>query len=310
MAQVLQLSPRFKRGIGHFQNVQGSPQFISLSEIIYVAGQHLVIEHVESKLQLRFIALPHHGSSLLCVSLIKGQYAAISFSNENPCIGLWNLKESSDKVEMIHVGTDVQCMCFSCDGKYIVYVVKESDHPKVAIWDIELRKNGKNPYSLNDVGSNVYLISANPIEALCFALGGLELLRIVNYSELSESWESMDYNLSPDLAVLSLVWLNYNTLLVGSNDGTLLVADSKQIKARYEALTLDNLDISLKRNPHMSTNVKQRQHCFRHVDLKWSPCYVAISDHAVLSIATYHEGFALVCLPNFIILMKQGSENK
>lgn len=66
----------------------------------------------------------------------------------------------------------------------------------------------------------------------------------------------MDYNLSPDLAVLSLVWLNYNTLLVGSNDGTLLVADSKQIKARYEALTLDNLDISLKRNPHMSTNVK------------------------------------------------------
>lgn len=134
-------------------------------------------------------------------------------------------------------------MCFTFDSKGIAVLSKEPD-AYINIYTFDKNDTVVTGRASNrNLQGRATLLACNPGDVSIIAVGGDNMLKIMNKTE--KGFGQLGTIKGENIVVTSLVWLSGEIIIAGSAEMELYFVEGGDLKAKFKALELNVIDLSL-----------------------------------------------------------------
>ncbi|KAJ8923117.1 hypothetical protein NQ315_001670 [Exocentrus adspersus] len=295
--------------IGLETRISNNIHFLNDDEVVYPAGSVVVLHNFHVKKQ-KFIKLTDKGRNLthVKVSPNKKTIAVVENTDKLPMVTLWcpvqfkkkkTLTLPSEKDIIAHRFVTVD---FTFDSKYLVCVTGEPD------WTMYCFKCDKGrlesfarAINLNGTGT-VRQVACNPQDVNQLVLCGDSVLRCLGCQDYT--WRQFGYNKFDNTVYTSCCWLSQDRLIVGSDRGKIMVLETGELKAVFNAMDLPI--INMKQEDEMEETSQTSLHSAHSIEIIEGDT----QNYEIRGLVNFGRGFAFGFMNGKVHLYEKETPNK
>jgi hypothetical protein len=88
-----------------------------------------------------------------------------------------------------------------------------------------------------------FQVACNPTDNSVVVIVGPQLFRLLSASD--KTWRQYGWSQAESLNIISVAWLSFDRVIGGTSDGKLLLVDSGELKAVFNAMNLTTINMKL-----------------------------------------------------------------
>jgi len=218
-------------------DVAGNVAFIDETNIVYPSGASIVLYNIDQKIQ-RFITCSEKSEGITAMALSpNGKFCAVAEKGSKATITIFDLHSLRKKKLLSHTelqSAEFVSVAFSPDSKYLLAQAGKPDW-QLIYWNWEKSKIMAKITASQNPANAIHQVSFNPHDNTLVVAVGDQIIKQLRYTE-GVFKQSGFVKIEP-ANYTAHAWAAEDRLIVGTDQGRLLVFDNGELKVDYSVHT-------------------------------------------------------------------------